>query len=406
MGFYDDFWETFQEGLAGRNRGLPIGFPRLERILNGIHRGRYYTLFSEGGTGKSSFVWSTFVINTLDHMIAHNKKVDEDTSMKEPAKKINRISVKILLYSLEVVKRDVIAKMICFKIYKDYKIIISPDYIYNRIEGYKVSKPIAYLIRSYKNYFDKLEADGNLVIVDSPRSSADIARDIDLFAKANGTFSKDKNGEDRYKPNNPNEFVIPIFDTVGNIKVMPINGKSSTKSTIDDHSANCRYRYRDLLNYSPINISHANRGMSDMNRAKMGEVFPKMSDIKETGMLEQDSSVVLTIFNPMNHIAAVSALNKFMGYDILRLGERFRCIGVLKNRHGAVNKRVGLLYIGENAHFEELNLVRNMTTLDYQRILDLRGAMHIKTIEVMKQINKYNPEIYKKISANLLKNSA
>jgi hypothetical protein len=400
---FNEFWRTFSEGLKGKNKGLPIGYPRLEKFLNGIHKGRYYTVFSEGGTGKSSFTWSTFIINTLDHMIQNNRKVDADPDLSEEEKEEKRVSVKVKLYSLEVVRRDVIAKMICLKIYKDYGLIVSVDYILNRVENYNVSKYITYIIRTYKTYFEKLEADGYLEIIDTPRTPTGIRKDIERFAHENGRFERNHKGEMVYYPNNPDEFVIVITDTVGNLTIENVNGKTSEKSTIDLHSSNCRYFYRDALNYIPINISHSNRSMNDSNRARMGEVFPKMSDIKETGMLEQDSSVVMTIFNPMNHITSYKPLENFMNYDIKKLKERFRCLGILKNRHGGVNKRVGLLYVGENAHFEELPQAHEMSNLEYQKILNLRDAMYMKDSEVLDVIKKKNPRFYDFIQSDIEK---
>jgi hypothetical protein len=40
-------------------------------------------------------------------------------------------------------------------------------------------------------------------------------------------------------------------------------------------------------------------------------------------------------------------MNKFMDYNITRLQDRFRCVGVLKNREGADNVRIGMGFIGE-----------------------------------------------------------
>jgi len=397
---FDNFSNLFQEGLSGRNKGLPTGFNRLEKILNGIHKARYYTLFAESGVGKSSYAWNVFALNPLDYMITHNLKIDKDANLTEEQKKARKIKIVVKLYSLEVIAEEVIAKLICLKIYKDYGLIVSPDYILNRIEGFKVSATMQALIMSYKSYFEFLESKGFLEIIDVPKTPSEIKRDVTNYAKANGTFYKNEKGEERYKPNNPNEYVLIITDTVGNLVNESVDGKTSVKTTIDLHSANCRYYYRDCLRYTPINISHSNRSMSDISRSKLGEVFPKLSDIKETNMLEQDSSVVMTLFNPMGHIATCKALEKFMDYDILKLKENFRCIGILKNRHGQVNKRVGLLYVGACAHFEELPKATEMTGLDYARILNLREAMYMKDEEVLNVIKIKNQTLYNTIIAN------
>ena len=406
MALFSEFLSAFNAGLDGKNKGIPIGMPRFEKYLNGLHRGRYYTLFSEGGTGKSSFAWSTFVINPLDYMLRFNAALERDQNLTEEQKAEKRISVKIKLYSLEVVRREVIAKMVCLKIYRDFGIIVSVDYILNRIEGYFVGPTIRFLVQTYAKYFNTLEEKGYLEIIDTPKTPSAIKNDIHQFAASNGKFIKSKNNETRYVPNDPNEIVIILTDTVGNLVVEPVNGKSSVKTTIDAHSANCRFYFRDLLNYTPINISHSNRSMSDPHRGKAGELFPKLSDIKETNMLEQDSSVVMAIFNPMNHILTNKSLSSFMNYDIVKLKERFRCIGILKNRHGMVNTRVGMLFIGENAHFEELPHADSMSISDYTAIFNLKGAQYKKDVELQAIVKLKNPKLYESLRIYLNKKSA
>jgi hypothetical protein len=76
--------------------------------------------------------------------------------------------------------------------------------------------------------------------------------------------------------------------------------------------------------------------------------------MKETGNLEQDSSVVIAIFNPFKHLSTVKTLKNFMGFNIEVLKGRFRCLGVLKNRHGKDNVRVPLAYYGEAGAFESI----------------------------------------------------
>lgn len=397
---FNEFWGYFMEGMQGKNKGLPIGFSRIEKYLNGIHRGRYYTLFSEGGTGKSAFTWAAFIISPLDFMIEFNKKLEEEFGKDSEVYKKKKLSVKIKLYSLEVVRKEVIAKMVCLKIFKEYGLIVSPDYVLNRISDYPVTKTVMALVKSYESYFKMIETEGYLEIIDKPRTPSQIRKEITQFANDNGKFEKTPRGQ-KYLPKNPDEFVIVITDTVGNLMTEPVDGRTSVKTTIDVHSANCRSYYRDTLNYIPINISHSNRSMSDMSRAKMGEVFPKLSDIKETNMLEQDSSVVMTIFNPMNHISSVRNLEGFMGYDIKSLKERFRCLGILKNRHGEVNKRVGLMFLGECGYFNELELPGSMLTGHYQKVLSYKSARYLKEEVMQKVIHDKNPEVYSMIKSFL-----
>lgn len=54
MTTFSNFKNEIQRGLKGLNRGIPTGIDKLDSVLNGMNHGIYYTIFSEGGTGKSS----------------------------------------------------------------------------------------------------------------------------------------------------------------------------------------------------------------------------------------------------------------------------------------------------------------------------------------------------------------
>jgi hypothetical protein len=85
-------------------------------------------------------------------------------------------------------------------------------------------------------------------------------------------------------------------------------------------------------------------------------------------MLAQDANLVMTLFDPTNHINPNNNLDKFMDYDILKLKNRFRAVGILKNREGENNKRVGLIYLGECGYFEELPNSKSMNDEAYNRV--------------------------------------
>lgn len=271
------------------------------------------------------------------------------------------LKIKVFLFSMEVVSTAVICKMLTYKIYKEHGIILEPDYILSRGK-HKPSKQVLDLIDTYTEYFDKLENSGILEIHDTPQSPYDIKIKVENYAVQNGYYDRDKG---KYTPRDPNEYVIILTDTVGNL----IDTERNRKATIDLHSANCRSLFRDTFNYIPINISHANRAISDPARARTGEVFPVLSDIKETNMLEQDSSVVMCLFNPYKHLSTFKNLANFMDYDINTIRGRFRCIGVLKNRHGKDNMRIGLSYYGECGAFESIKRGHEMTIDDYKEIV-------------------------------------
>jgi hypothetical protein len=163
--------------------------------------------------------------------------------------------------------------------------------------------------------------------------------------------------------------MIVIFDTVGNLVPEVYEGKVSRKGTIDLHSSYCRDFYRNLYGYTIVNVSHMNRSNNDSVRLRTGDIFPKVSDIKETGMLDQDANLIIALFDPMKHLSANPAMSTFMGYAVgEKLRNRFRALGILKNREGDNNKRMGMVYIGENGYFRELPTSKDMPSEYYSRV--------------------------------------
>ena len=72
---YKRFWNKVNRGIKGLNKGLPMGFPKLEGYIAGIQRGRYDVVFAESGVGKSSFVWHAYVMSPYIHAKTNNKKL-------------------------------------------------------------------------------------------------------------------------------------------------------------------------------------------------------------------------------------------------------------------------------------------------------------------------------------------
>jgi hypothetical protein len=192
------------------------------------------------------------------------------------------------------------------------------------------------------------------------------------FAKSRGYFKKDERGLLTYVPYNTNEHVIIITDTLGNLKVENVDGRYDKKGTIDYHSANSAHIYRNMLGYTVCNVAHSNRKVSDVNRARFAEIFPNKDDIKDSSQPSADANTVLTIFNPEDYRNSNNNLSRFMNYKIDLIGNRFRAIGVLKNREGDNNKRVGMMFLGENGYFQELPRSTDITDQDYNAITSLK----------------------------------
>jgi hypothetical protein len=309
-------------------------------------------------SGKSSFAINSFVCNPFIDAINNPN-----------------VNLKIRYYSLEVSAIRMAAKMISWLIFQKHGALSSASTYFGRgdklLNDYYKS-----LLSREEEYINKfLEC---VEIIDKPLTPTQIKDDIRQFSVNRGKFVN-VNGKQKYIPNDENEHVIIVFDTLSNLVLEKEGDTTSRKGTIDLHSANCRHIYRNLLNYTVCNVMHSNRSMSSMNRAQFGEIAPKKEDIQDSGTPSKDANMVIAIFNPAVHMNSKNNLSKFSGYDIPRFKNKFRAIYLLKNRDGEALKKVNCSFIPQCGYFSELKLHNEMTDFDYDSILDIKETFKLRS---------------------------
>jgi len=121
--------------------------------------------------------------------------------------------------------------------------------------------------------------------------------------------------------------------------------------------------FRNKCNWTPIVVQQLNRTLSSVDRFKLDRVEPQLSDFKDTGNTQEDANIVMSIFSPMRY-----DIQKYRGYKIDTLKDRFRSLSLLKNRDGDADKTIGLKFLGEIGLFRELPRADLMTDDDYNII--------------------------------------
>lgn len=345
---FDDVLDYANSCSSGGKIGLPTGLSRLDKFTNGIRRKLYDIVFANEGCGKSGFALNTRILEPYNYYIEQKKRGNP----------LYQFDLQIRLYSLEVDASDVLLKLACAYIYKTKGVLISPSYF----SSYKQDSKAIELLREVKPYFDEML--NHLTIIDDNKSSNDIHTEIIDFAKSRGRFIGN-----RYKPNEANEFVMIIVDTLGNIDYK--GGQAGQTEQVNIHTKNCIY-YRDKLNYYICNVVHSNSEISKTDRAKYSEIFPKKEDIMLSAQLRRDASRIFCLFNPYEFANPNNNLGNFNDYKINVLQERFRAVGVLKNRGGLNGARIGTMFLGEIGSFTELKKGTDMTIDDYNKVLTIK----------------------------------
>lgn len=337
---FDRVLEKINRGQQGLNKGLPMGFDRLVSYIPGIQQGTYYLVGGETGSGKTAFTDDAFLYNPYDWY-----KTTQDN-----------IKLKVFYWSLEIDKEVKITKAICRRLLLQYGIVTDINFVLSRGKN-RISQEVYDKVVSTKDYFYEME--DVLTIIDENTNPTGINKFMVAHAKNNGIIKKKTvhNGTmdieifDSYTPNDPNEYVILIID---HISLMKRERGMNVKENIDKMTEYL-IPLRNNFNYIPVVVQQLNRSNTSSDRFKMDMVEPKLSDFKDSGNTQQDANVIMTLFSPRRH-----ELEKFRGYDITKLKDRFRSVSVLKNRDGEADVRIGLQFVGEVGYFRELPKAKDM----------------------------------------------
>lgn len=319
-----NFIVEFKKGQVGKNKGLPMGkgLEAISKAIDGIQRGMMYVIASSPKVGKSTFVNYAFIISPYLY------------SLENPSVKIRWI-----YYSWEMDRVTMEFDYVCHFLYSDYgisridlppgvtherkpyidisssfirgqkkddnnNIILVPEFLYEKIKIIYNER----IIPLFGEYSESgvLIKRGLIDFIDRADNPTGIYKNILNFADARGTFIKEEYFSERtnktesrvvgYKPNNPDEYVIVILDTIRKVRR---ERNFSLKETVDK-TIEYATELRNFLKYTFVPIVHLNREMADIERLKfMGDlIFPQPETIKETGNLSEEATHIFTMFNP------------------------------------------------------------------------------------------------------------
>jgi len=344
---FDVLKQAVENGLAGNNGGIPMGFNRLNRYI-GIRKSMYFLVGGLTGSGKTSFIDDAFVLNPFDWYI----------SQKDP-----KIKLRIIYRSMERSKTYKLAKWVSRKIFIDQGIIVPVSKMLGWTD--KMTKDEHDLFLMYEDYIQAME--DVITIIDGAENPVGIAKELKEHAVQNGRIEQIDEYNRRYIPNNEHEVTIVIIDHIGLLKLT--KDLPTKKQSIDKMSDELRYA-RDFYGYTPVVVSQFNRDISNPMRIKNGDVEPQLEDFADSSSTQNDADVVLALFDPMRYKVADPS-----GYDLMKLKDEygakyFRSLRLIKNSYGEDDVRIGLGFLGQIGMFKELPKKKNMTDADYQAVVN------------------------------------
>jgi hypothetical protein len=344
---FDQLKQEVQLGLDGRNGGIPMGFDRLNRYI-GIRKSMYFLVGGLTGSGKTSFIDDAFVLNPFDWYI----------SQKDPG-----IKLRIIYRSMERSRTYKLAKWVGRKIFLDHGVIIPVPKLLGWTE--KMSHDEHDLFLMYEDYMNRM--DDVITIIDGPENPVGIAKELKAHAVKHGRIEQIDEYNKRYFPNDESEITIVVIDHIGLLKTT--KDHSTKKQAIDKMSDELRFA-RDFYGYTPVVVSQFNRDISNPIRIKNGDVEPQLEDFAESSSTQNDSDVVLALFDPMRYKVADPS-----GYNLEKLKDEFgakyfRNLRLIKNSYGEDDVRIGLGFMGQIGMFKELPRRKDMTDADYEAVVN------------------------------------
>ncbi len=350
---------AIEDGLEGKNLGLPMGSIKLNNLIGGLQYGRYDLVGGTTGSSKTAFVDNFYVLKPWFWL--------------REARRLGytKRTMKVFYWSLEIRKTHKLAKWLAWIVFQKYKVLIDSKLILTMLaedellQKNRMSTEIYNVLMQELDVLDEMEDD--IFIIDDKITPKGIYASVKGYAENNGTTSTtpivDRKGnfiynKNVYAPKDPEELVLGIVDHIG--LVSPDKEEGGKKNTIDTLSS-FFVSLRNQHNYSFCAVSQFNRELADVTRQRFKELTPQMEDFKDTGGPSEDAETVIALFNPI-----VYNMNTYSKYNIAKLGERFRGVSILKNRNGSAPARIGYTFLGECGSYAQLPSGDDMKEENYQ----------------------------------------
>lgn len=332
-----------ENGRKGNNKGIPIPFPRLKQYLPNIQRAVYYLIGAGTKVGKTSLVDDIFFFGALDHKLANPESFNLD----------------IDYFSYEINIQSKIVKCIARQMWHDFGLLVDVNTILSRGENY-CSDEIYELVKGYADYFQRIE--DFVTIMEMPDNPTGVYNYLRNKAEKRGTVTKknvnkDPKGDpimkfDKYTADDPELYWMGIID---HIALQPLERGFTVKQNIDKMSQYV-VLLRNNFGLTPVIIQQLNFDTDNDERYKSNRLTPTLRDFGDSKYTTRDAEVIMTLFSPYRH-----NLMQFEGYDIGKLGNRFRSLEILENRFGEPNINIGLNFIDVAGTFRELPSPKDMT---------------------------------------------
>lgn len=378
--YFEDFVDRVDRGKRGDIAYIPFPFKSMSQFV-AIEPRRYHVVAGESGSGKSSFVDQTYILNPIEYLMDNP---DADVRFKAFVWKMERV-------------KETVAKWTSAWLWKNYQILADYQTLlsYPDADGNPRELPdfIHEKVHESREYFDRVFEH---VELHGPENPTGIKKRMRAWAQENGEMVEKDIGNGRiekvYKPYDEKLITVVMADHMG---IIPEERRSDgvflrDRSLINKTSEFFRIM-RDKFGFSPVGVMQMNRNIQDVSRRTSVELKPQRSDIEGSARPDQDSDVTIAFIDPAKYNQ-----EKYFGYDVNKCissiqGKtlsRFRGTHILKNSFGPSDLSFGLGFFGEIGRFTELPSSDSISDRTYRRIRKLgsNAAWNYRTDHVVSDI--------------------
>lgn len=273
----------------------------------------------------------------------------------------NKVDYHVIYFGLEESEIQFNYSLLSYQAYKMYNLrynIRSFEFIGAKVEPKdfdKLEKAEERVTRMLKK----------ITYVPSVYNSFGIYKTIRNFAASRGSFYnkgvkltdeqlKVKPEWDKYIPDNPDEFIVVVLDHL--LLIEKQKDEESVHQAIWNTVEYLRRYACKHFNYSVIVIQHQDNTTENQSARLREEVLPTQSQLGKNKEVARSYMNVLgvTNLNRTNSLGNNTGIQMWDGHKIRDLGNYSRCLNIIKNRFGIVDKNCLVYFDGRVGHFKTL----------------------------------------------------
>lgn len=339
-----------QRLLDGGINSIPSPFVRFRGDFLGWEQGTYYLVTSFTKGGKTQLV-SHLLFDALLYCYYNEKKTG--------------VSLKVLYFPLEETELKIMLRFQSWLLYRytNGRVRVSPSDLKSSNNDKPLPQEIIDLLET-DEIVDIIDYFESHVIFSNETNPTGIYKFCKEYARSHGKVTmkpakyKDEFGQlrdteafDFYTPDNPNEYVLTVIDTVN---LLQLERGFNKKQTIDKMSE-YNIELRDRYNQSPIVIQQQNTDNESVESIRFNRSRPTTAGLGDSKYTSHDANIVLGIYSPFRFgIDTYLTDEHGIGYDIKKLKDHFRTIEVLVNRDGELGGIIGMFFDGATCTWSEL----------------------------------------------------